>query len=88
MEDVLFRWIGTLGFPIVSAVALAFALYKLGVYVATAHVKALETNGAEMKLQTAALTQIAKDLPNICKAGSGEACGFRRIPLNVQDNHQ
>lgn len=67
-EDIAFRWVSVLGFPIFSAVATGYALYRIGIYLASAHVAHLETNTAEMKHQTEVLEKLERKLPSVCKA--------------------
>lgn len=67
-HDLIIKYISTLGFPIVAAIALFFALKSLGSYLIKSHTNYLEENTKEMKAQTAALKSIDTQLPKICQA--------------------
>lgn len=68
MEDAVFKAIAVLGFPIVSAIALAVAMHKVGIFLLTQHAKTLEDNLAEMRQQTKTLKAIEDALPSMCRA--------------------
>lgn len=67
-HDIVIRYISALGFPITTSVALGYALYRLGTFLASHFVAYLIANTAEMKIQTAILQRIDAKPPPTCRA--------------------
>lgn len=66
--DEMAKLVGTLGFPIMAAVAMGYALFIIGKNLLDRQTKALDVTVAEMRQQTQLLTDIKHGLSDICRA--------------------
>lgn len=68
MEEIAYRWIGALGFPICTAVACGWVLYRLGSRLVDTVTKLIDATTTEIPKQTQALAEIKEALPRLCLA--------------------
>lgn len=68
MDDLVIKYISSLGFPIAMAMGMAWVLYRIGLRLTLAYETTLKDNTVEMRNQTAVLERIESTLPSICHA--------------------